>query len=128
MTSPTRRAIYEAAGLAEHPVGAVLSILQDQLVCEVDELYVIIEHVSGDPVWSHALPERADQIRPFLADVYPTLALVAAAMPTFSAEVPAWEALTNDQKRAHITDWIADNLIDYGLTVVVPRRPAGYGA
>lgn len=119
------------AHLAEFSVGTVLSILQDQMLCHVDDLYDILTHVTGGsagggPVRSEELANRADLAQPFLEATFPALTLIAAAIPTFRETVPDWNALSNDQRREHITTWLDDHLIDYGRTVTVPRRPAGW--
>lgn len=124
-TTPARVERLAAAGLAEYPVGAVLTVLQDQLVCDLDELKSLLGHVTGESVWSHDMPYLADRARPFLEAVFPTLVLVADGMPTFAAR-PGWHSLDNEHRKQQITDWLNDTLIDYGHTVVVPRMPAGY--
>jgi hypothetical protein len=54
-------------------LGTVLSMTTGKLLCEMDDLYRIAEHLTGSPVWTHQLGRVMTESRPHLLSQFPAL-------------------------------------------------------
>ena len=59
---------YKAFGL-----GALLSVTTGRLLCEIGDLYEILNHLTGDNLFTHVLPRAMRFAAPRLAIVFPEL-------------------------------------------------------
>ena len=59
-------------------LGAVLSMTTGHLLCEMDDLYKIAQHLAGEPIWTHQLPRVGREAKPHLLAQFPALASVDA--------------------------------------------------
>lgn len=66
MTTPTRTT----------PIGAILSVIGDPLLCDLDDLYRLLEHLLDRPLMTHQMPEAARAVAPWLRTQFPDLAAV----------------------------------------------------
>lgn len=103
-------------------IGAVLSITSEAMVCDIGEIYEILGWLTNEPgLMTHQLPRAARESEDFLREQFPDLA--AVDMPKWS-EVPGWEAMGNEAKKAVISEWLDDLASRLGATREVPRLPA----
>ncbi len=54
-------------------LGAVLSITTGTLLCPMEDVYAILNHMTGDNLFTHQLPRAARECRPFLMRQFPGL-------------------------------------------------------
>ena len=103
-------------------IGAILSITSEAMVCDIGDIYDILGWLTNEPgLMTHQLPRAARESEDFLREQFPDLA--AVDMPKWS-EVPGWEAMDNEAKKAVITEWLDDLAAHLGATREVPRLPA----
>ena len=57
-------------------LGAVLSMTTGKLLCQMDDIYRIVQHFGGEPVWTHQLGRVMTESRPYLLAQSPALAVV----------------------------------------------------
>ncbi len=57
-------------------LGAVLSMTTGKLLCQMDDIYRIAQHLAGEPVWTHQLGRVMTESRPHLLAQFPALAAV----------------------------------------------------
>lgn len=58
-------------------IGAVLSMTTGKLLCPMDDVYKIAQHLAGEPVWTHQLPRVFREAKPHLLAQFPALAAVS---------------------------------------------------
>lgn len=56
-------------------LGQVLSITTGRLTCEMEGVYEILNFITGDNLYTHALPRGARFARPFIAEEHPALVI-----------------------------------------------------
>jgi len=54
-------------------LGAVLSVTTGTLLCDIGDVYAILNHMTGDNLFTHQLPRAARECRPFLLRQFPHL-------------------------------------------------------
>jgi hypothetical protein len=87
-------------------IGDLLSITDGALMCPrlgnrshpIDGVYEILNFMSGDNLFTHALPRVADECKPVLLDLYPWLAEIT--VPRYTGE--------RDMEKSW--DWVEDTL------------------
>ncbi len=55
-------------------LGAVLSFTTGILMCKIDDVYRIAQHLTGEPIWTHQLGRVMDESKPHLLQQFPALA------------------------------------------------------
>lgn len=88
-------------------IGAVLSAVSGTLVCELDDLYGIFNHLTGESLMTHQLPRAMDEASDTLRERFPDLAAV---------EFPDWSDVPREDKRDVILAWVAGLAETYGAT------------
>ena len=63
-------------------LGAVLSMTTGKLLCQMDDIYRIAQHLAGEPVWTHQLGRVMTESRPHLLAQFPALASVTGEAVT----------------------------------------------
>lgn len=58
-------------------LGAVLSMTTGKLLCQMEDIYRITQHMAGEPVWTHQLGRVMTESRPHLLAQFPALAAVS---------------------------------------------------
>ena len=56
-------------------LGAVLSVAGDRLMCDIGQVYEILNFMTGDNLFTHQLPRACRECRPSLAVQFPWIAL-----------------------------------------------------
>lgn len=59
----------------QFPLGQVLSITNDRLVCEMGGVYEILNFITGDSLMTHQLPRGMRFAAPFILEAHPDLAI-----------------------------------------------------
>jgi hypothetical protein len=57
-------------------LGQVLSITHEVLMCDVSGLYTILNHMTGQSLYTHQLPKAGYAAAPVLREAFPTLAAI----------------------------------------------------
>ena len=57
-------------------LGAVLTMTTGKLLCPMDDVYKIAQHLAGEPIWTHQLPRVMDESKPHLLAQFPQLAAI----------------------------------------------------
>ena len=57
-------------------LGAVLSMTTGKLLCQMEDIYKIAQHLAGEPIWTHQLGRVMTESRPHLLEQFPALAAV----------------------------------------------------
>lgn len=58
----------------QFPLAQILTITTDRLLCPIDGVYEILNHITGDSVFTHVLPRAGKFAKPILLEAYPELA------------------------------------------------------
>ena len=102
----------------EFPLGSILSVTTGRLVARghMGDLYEILNYMTGDNLFTHALPRASDECKPHLLAQHPHLADVV---------VPEWDDLPDDQEQAKaiVYAWLAEQEATYGATLPVSPVP-----
>lgn len=78
-------------------LGAVLSVTTGTLLCPIDGVYRILNHMTGDSIYTHQIPRVSRECGPALLKQFPALAEVDA-----SAITPEnWQAWLHEQEAKH---------------------------
>jgi hypothetical protein len=106
--------------VTEHfPLGSILSVTTGCLVVRdgMDGLYQILNYMTGDNLFTHALPRASEECRPHLLAQHPSLAEVV---------VPEWDDLPDDRDKARavVFDWLSEQERLYGEMLPVEPIPA----
>lgn len=88
-------------------LGAVLSMTTGKLLCQMDDIYRIAQHLAGEPVWTHQLGRVMTESRPHLLAQFPALASVTG------------EAVTPDNFAA----WLCERVSEHGEWFDVAPMP-----
>jgi hypothetical protein len=88
-------------------LGDILSVTTGYLVSKrhIGGVYDILNHMTGDNLFTHQLPRAADMCKPAILDQHPQLALVASP-ETFDG-------------KAHVESWLVEQEDAYGLTLPI---------
>jgi len=55
------------------PLAQILSITTGRLMCDMGGVFEILNHITGDNLYTHALPRAASFARPIIGELYPEL-------------------------------------------------------
>lgn len=91
-------------------LGAVLTVLSGKLLCDMDEVYRILNHMTGESLFTHQLPRAARVCEAALAQQHPDLALLD------------WSGVTPESWR----QWLAETVEMWGPTREVKPLPTGF--
>lgn len=89
-------------------LGAVLSMTTGKMLCQMDDIYRIAQHLAGEPVWTHQLGRVMSESRPHLLAQFPALANVTAS------------GVTPDNHAV----WMLDRVLEHGAWLDVAPMPA----
>lgn len=59
--------------MKEFSVEAVLTVAHDRFVCEMDQVYEILNYMTGDNLFTHQLPRAMRECKPWLLRQHPKL-------------------------------------------------------
>lgn len=77
------------------PIGALLTVFNDRLLCDMDDLMRLVQYVAGRPVMTHQIPGAADYMQAHLAGQHPDLAAIIVPRglwPDRETTGEAWQA------------------------------------
>jgi hypothetical protein len=60
------------------PLAAVLSVTTGKLLCDIGQVYEILNFMTGDNLFTHQLPRASRECAPYLCELFPVLAEVDA--------------------------------------------------
>ena len=63
-------------------LGTVLSITTSVLLTNIDNVYKILDYMTGDELFTHQLPRVSDEMKPVIFEQYPQLKEVDASKVT----------------------------------------------
>lgn len=101
---------------ANFPLGDVLSITTGRLVSRrhIDGVYAILNHMTGDNLYTHQLPRACDECAPVLLAQHPQLADVSVPVAFDDG--------------AHVACWLSEQERVYGETLLVEPVAEGIHA
>lgn len=88
-------------------LGAVLSMTTGKLLCKMDDIYRIAQHLAGKPVWTHQLGRVITESKPHLLQQFPALEKVTG------------EEVTPENFSA----WLDDRISEHGAFLDVAPMP-----
>jgi len=62
------------------PLGTVLSVTTGRLCCNIGEVYEILNHLTGDNLFTHVLPRAGRFAGPLILEQYPELCAASDAL------------------------------------------------
>lgn len=97
------------------PLGTILTVTTGRLLCDMDDLYKILEFMAGEPVWTHQLPRVSDEATPHLLAQFPRLKEI---------EVPEqFEGDTREELQEAVFEWLDKQIEIYGNSFTVRPLP-----
>lgn len=96
--------------MKEFSLGAVLTVTTGRLLCDIGELYQIIDYMTDTPHFTHQLPRAADACKPYILQQHPFL---------MALHPPA------DAEAEEILSWFREVEDAHGDTLEVQPMPAG---
>ncbi|MBQ6285417.1 MAG: hypothetical protein IJK67_03820 [Bacilli bacterium] len=57
----------------EFSLGALLSVATGRLYCTMDELYEILNYLTGESLFTHQIPRATTAAKPYVLSLYPQL-------------------------------------------------------
>ena len=91
-------------------LGAVLSVITGRLLTEMSEVQALLDHMTGDVLFTHQIPRAMDECQPHLRRQHPDLA--ALAVPEFDGE-------------RHVRLWVQGQVATFGTQRDVEPLPEG---
>lgn len=88
-------------------LGEVLSVTTGTLLCDIGRVYAILNHMTGDNLYTHQLPRASRECAPYLLKQFPQLANVNAASVT----------------RDNWATWLHDQVLEHGNEFAVSKLP-----
>lgn len=73
--------------MKEFTLAQVLSITTGRLLCSMGEVYEILNHITGDNLYTHVLPRASRFASPILIDAFPCLDLSKDCIEGIDAEI-----------------------------------------
>lgn len=81
---------------------AILTVTTDRYLCDdMGQVYALLGHMAGVPLYTHQLPRAAEYAKPILAEHLPWLADVSLPMVGEDVDIEAGMALIRDLKAEH---------------------------
>jgi hypothetical protein len=96
-------------------LAALLTVATDRFLTRMDEVYRIVDHVTGTNHMTHQLPRACREIRPWLLQQYPWLADDDLVLPLELCEAG----------EAPVLAWLAEKKAQHGAEFAVEPMPAG---
>lgn len=88
-------------------IGDVLTVTTGILLSPMEDVYAILNFMTGDNLYTHQLPRASDECRPFLLQQFPAL----AALDTTCVDGSNWKA------------WLDEQVAKFGRTLQVAKLP-----
>jgi hypothetical protein len=97
-------------------LGQVLSITTGKLLCEIGGVYAILNHMTGDNLYTHQLPRASRECAPHLLKQFPQLAAVNAE----NVGRDNWATWLHDQVLEHGNEFEVATLPEHAHEVIDP--------
>jgi hypothetical protein len=88
-------------------LGEVLSVTTGTLLCDIGRVYAILNHMTGDNLFTHQLPRASRECAPHLLKAFPHLAAINT------------EAVNGD----NWATWLYDQVLEHGNEFEVQPLP-----
>jgi len=108
-------------------LGDILSITTGMLVSprHIDGIYDILNFMTGDDLYTHALPRASGECRPYLAEQFPQLVTVEMNLATTELRDALSGVNITEERRTIVDDWLAKQISQYGEIFSVSPLPKG---
>jgi hypothetical protein len=90
-------------------LGAVLTVLSGKLLCDLSELYAVLNFLTGEEIYTHQIPRAFRVSQPFVAREHPDLAALD------------WSGVGRETFR----EWLASAVVRFGTTRELSPLPVG---
>jgi hypothetical protein len=115
--------------MKEFDLGDILSITHDRLVSprHMEGIYDILSYMTGDEIYTHAIPRVGRICKPVLLAQHPQLNTpeVQAAVDAMGEKIEKIDSRSD--RKAFLEGWLTGMKIEFGDTLPVdPLRPADY--
>ena len=54
-------------------LGIIISVISGRVFTEIENMYDILDYLTGDSIYTHQIPRVMDQVRPYILSIYPGL-------------------------------------------------------
>jgi len=88
-------------------LGAVLSMTTGKLLCQIDDIYKIAQHLAGQPVWTHQLGRVMTESKQHLLAQFPALVAVTG----------------NEVTAENFASWLYERVAEHGEFLDVAPMP-----
>jgi len=97
----------------EFSLGQVLSITTGKLLCDMDDIYDILNYMTGSNLFTHQLPRASRTVRPYLKK-------------WMESTVPLFDKIDRDEIQAgNANDWLSEKEKVFGKTFFLSPLPYG---
>lgn len=86
------------------PLAQVLSITTGRLLCDMDGIYEILNHITGDNLFTHVLPRACRFAAPLILKDHPNLEIANKRLDELKALVEEFGAGTD--RKAILEKWV----------------------
>ncbi|MCO5080916.1 MAG: hypothetical protein M9955_04570 [Rhizobiaceae bacterium] len=93
------------------PTAAVLSVVTGSLLCDIGQVYEVLNFMTGESVYTHQLPRISREATPVLL----------ARRPELQAAIDEADQVNPENWQAWLATWVER----YGETMAVPRMTIG---
>lgn len=93
----------------------VLSVTTGKLFCSIENVYKILNYMTGDNLFTHQLPRASDECKPFIIQQYPQLADV---------DIDLTDITDQNQRRERLEAWLSEQRRQYGSEFGLTPIPA----
>lgn len=100
-------------------LGAVLTVTTGVMLTTIEELYKILNHMTGDDLFTHQLPRASRACAPELLHQHPDLPTEVSPPLGITAE------LSHDQAQARCRAYVETQAQRFGESLAVSPLPAG---
>jgi len=88
-------------------IGAVLSVTTGRLVCDIGDVYDILNHITGDNLFTHVLPRACRFAEPLILEAFPELKL--CGLESSLASLDRWVAADKTPRKTECAKmWLAE--------------------
>ena len=100
--------------MKDFPIGVVLSITTGRLCCDMDDVYKILNYLTGDNLFTHQLPRASRECKPWILRRHPELVNVDVSM------FDSWPA---EGMRFQVAAWVEEQAFRFGSTIMLDPIP-----
>jgi hypothetical protein len=109
--------------IKEFHIGTVLSITHDALLSpdHIDGVYSILNHMTGDNLFTHQLPRAGEICKPALLRAFPVLRSPAAQelVDTLVSDLRSWGKIPKDEQMQRMGNELVQIAIQLDLPVIM---------